>query len=166
MREGTDLSLFASSISLKRYTEKLGVNEEQIESLLVNVEEHCFKKRIETKEFIKIANDAGCNMSNRMQVSVEDLPHQLQQMVNESNLLAEEIERKKADKARALTDYNITQRQLEEFSNNAPLIEKSQLTERQLAAESKMKIPRQYRLMSFLNWPIISIVSPADMSIS
>ena len=35
-----------------------------------------------------------CSMSNAMQVPVKDLPHKLQQMLNEANLLAEEVKRK------------------------------------------------------------------------
>ena len=48
---------------------------------------------MEINDFIKSVNDV-CSMSNRMQVPVKDLPHKLQQMLNEANLLAEEVKRK------------------------------------------------------------------------
>jgi hypothetical protein len=35
MREGTDLNLFASSIRLKKFTERLGIDEERLDSFLV-----------------------------------------------------------------------------------------------------------------------------------
>ena len=94
MRKGIDLNLFASSIRLNRFTERLGIDEEQLESFLVNVQEHCFKKNKETNDFIKSVNDA-CSISNRMQVTVEELPYKLQQMVNELNLLEKDIKQKK-----------------------------------------------------------------------
>ena len=68
MRKGIDLNLFASSIRLNRFTERLGIEEEQLESFLVNVQEHCFKKNKETNDFIKSVNDA-CSISNKMQVT-------------------------------------------------------------------------------------------------
>ena len=82
MREGTDLNLFASSIRLKRFTERLGIDEKRLESFLVNVQEHCFKTNKETNDFIKSVNDA-CRVSNRMETSIEDLPEKLQHMKNE-----------------------------------------------------------------------------------
>lgn len=114
MREGTDLSFIASSIRLKRFTERRGIKDVQLESLLVNVEEHCFKQNRNMNDFIKSVNDV-CSMSNRMQVTVEELPHKLQQMVNEANQLAKEIKRKKADKSWAWMDSYIKRRKLEEF---------------------------------------------------
>lgn len=137
MKERTDLSFIASSIRLGRFTEILGIKDVQLESLLANVEEHCFKQNRKINDFIKSVNDV-CSVSNRMQVTVEDLPHKLQQMVNKANLVAseKEIKRKKADKGWAVMDSYIAQRQLEEFRNKGPLavIEKLRLSKRQLVA--------------------------------
>lgn len=64
------------------------------------------------------------------------LPYKIEKMVNESNLLTNEIRRKKAEKTMTQIDYNITQDQIEELRNNGGLVllDKLQLTERQLAA--------------------------------
>jgi hypothetical protein len=93
MREGTDLDHFASSVRLNRFAEKLDVDQENFERFLANLEVYCFKKNMEINDFIKSVDDI-CSMSNRMQVPVKDLPHKLQQMLNEANLLAEEVKRK------------------------------------------------------------------------
>ena len=120
MRKGIDLNLFASSIRLNRFTERLGIDEEQLESFLVNVQEHCFKKNKETNDFIKSVNDA-CSMSNRMQVTVEELPQKQQQMVNDLNLLEKDIKRKKAERTLMLLNYQMTESQLEEYSKSGLL---------------------------------------------
>ena len=112
-KEGTNLSLFAFSVRLKRFTESLGIGEEQLESFLVNGQEHCFKRNMQPKDFIKSVNDV-CILSDKMQVTVEDLPHKLEQMANE--LLAEQKKRKEADNAWPWMDSYIRRRQLEEFS--------------------------------------------------
>jgi hypothetical protein len=74
-----------------------------------------------------------------MQVMMEDLPHKLQQMINKSNRLAEDIARKKAIKAQMLMDYNITQSQLVEARNSGllGLTEKLRFAQLQIAALSR-----------------------------
>ena len=120
MREGTDLNLFASSIRLKKFTERLGIDEERLDSFLVNAQEHCFKKDKETNDFIKSVNDA-CRVSNRMETSIEDLPGKLQDMKNELNLLEKDIKRKKAERTLMLLNYRMTERQLEEYGKTGLL---------------------------------------------
>ena len=41
-REGVDVDTFASSIRLQRKLEKNGLNEEQIESFMENIDVYCF----------------------------------------------------------------------------------------------------------------------------
>ena len=120
MRKGIDLNLFASSIRLKRFIERLRIDEERLESFLVNVEEHCFKKNNETNDFIKSVNDA-CRVSNRMETSIEELPQKLQDMGNDLNLLEKDIKQKKAEKTLMLLNYRITERQLEEYNKTGLL---------------------------------------------
>ena len=103
MREGTDLDNFASSVRLNRFVEKLGIDQENFETFLANLEEYCFKKNMEINEFIKSVDDS-CSISKRMRVPVKDLPHKLQQMLNEANLLAEEVKRKKPGKFEKLME--------------------------------------------------------------
>ena len=108
MREGTDLNLFASSIRLKRLTERLGMDEEQLESFMVNFQEHCFKKNKEANDFIKSVNDA-CSMTNKLQVTVEELPNKQQQMANELNLIEKDIKTKKTERTLMLLNYRMTE---------------------------------------------------------
>ena len=115
MRKGIDLNLFASSIRLNRFTERLGIDEERLETFLVNVQEHCFKKNKETNDFIKGVNDA-CRVSNSLETSIEELPQKLQDMVNDLNLLEKDIKQKKAERTLMLLNYRMTERQLEEYS--------------------------------------------------
>jgi hypothetical protein len=136
MREGTDLNLFASSIRLKKFTERLGIDEERLDSFLVNVQEHCFKKDKETNDFIKSVNDA-CRVSNRMETSIEDLPGKLQDMKNELNLLEKDIKRKKAERTLMPLNYRMTERQLEEYGKTGLLAVIEKLR-RQLAAVIKI----------------------------
>lgn len=120
MREGTDLNLFASSIRLKRLTERLGIDEEQLESFMVNVQEHCFKKNKEANDFIKSVNDA-CSMTNKLQVTVEELPNKQQQMANELNLIEKDIKTKKTERTLMLLNYRMTEIQLEEYRKSGLL---------------------------------------------
>jgi predicted RNase H-like nuclease (RuvC/YqgF family) len=136
MREGTDLNLFASSIRLKRFLERLGIDEERLDSFLVNVQEHCFKKDKETNDFIKSVNDA-CRVSNRMETSIEDLPEKLQDMKNELDLLEKDIKQKRAERTLILLNYRMTEGQLEEYGKTGLLAVIEKLR-RQLATVIKI----------------------------
>jgi hypothetical protein len=81
-REGTGLDNFASSVRLNRFAEKFGIDEENFETFLPNLEEYCFKENMQVKDFIKIVDDI-CTLSKGMQVPVKDLLNKLQQMLDE-----------------------------------------------------------------------------------
>jgi hypothetical protein len=81
-REGTDLNNFGSSVRLNKFAEKFGIDQENFETFLPNLEEYCFKENMQVKDFIKIVDDI-CSLSKRMQVPVKDLLHKLQQMLDE-----------------------------------------------------------------------------------
>lgn len=81
-REGTDLDNFASSVRLNRFVEKLGIDQENFETFLPNLEEYCFKENMQVKDFIKIVDDI-CTLSKRMQVPVKELHNKLQQTLDE-----------------------------------------------------------------------------------
>jgi uncharacterized protein YpuA (DUF1002 family) len=149
--EGTDLNLFASSIRLKRFIDKLGIDEKQLESFLDNVQEHCFKKHKETNDFIKSVNDACC-MSNEMHCTAEELPRHIQQMEKESSLLTLEIRRKKAEETLMRMNYNMTESQIEELGKNGVLAlnDKLRLTEHQLAEERYSSSQERDRLINQL----------------
>ena len=49
-----DLSVFASSIGLQKRLDEMGLNEEQIESLIENINTYCFKRGLTDEEFINI----------------------------------------------------------------------------------------------------------------
>ena len=52
-----DIRMFASTVRPKQILEHAGLNEDQIESLITNAEVHCFKRGIESQEFIKFIDD-------------------------------------------------------------------------------------------------------------
>ena len=49
-REGADVNTFASSIRLQRKLEQQGLNEEQIESFVENIDIHCFKHGLKPEQ--------------------------------------------------------------------------------------------------------------------
>jgi 4-hydroxy-L-threonine phosphate dehydrogenase PdxA len=52
----SDLSVLAYSIRLKKKLDDMGINEDQIESLIENINIHCFKRGLTGEEFINIIN--------------------------------------------------------------------------------------------------------------
>ena len=75
-REGVDVNTFASSIRLQRKLEQKGLNQEQIESFVENMDIHCFKSDLKAEEFISIINKI-CIISDNLGIPVDDMPEYL-----------------------------------------------------------------------------------------
>src|SRR5215208_2395953 len=53
-KEDLDLSVFASCIRLQKRLDEMGLNEDQIESLIENINTYCFKRGLTIEEFVNI----------------------------------------------------------------------------------------------------------------
>ena len=124
------------AIRLTNRQEKLHLSSEQTESLLEEAEVHCFKRGIETKEFIKQVGDV-CNLSSESKIPVEELSSDIKKKKDELFSLNMEIISKNAEMEKetekALLKHNVTMKQLRDFVMNRPAIGRLQISERNLA---------------------------------
>ena len=77
-REGADVNTFASSIRLQRKLEQKGLNEEQVESFVENIDIHCFKHGLKPEQFIDILNKV-CTISDNLGIPVHEMPEYTRQ---------------------------------------------------------------------------------------
>src|SRR5687767_3435516 len=63
-KEELDLDVFASSIRLKKKMDEMGINEDQIETLIENVNIHCFKRGLSAEEFVNTINKVSALSEN------------------------------------------------------------------------------------------------------
>jgi transcriptional regulator with XRE-family HTH domain len=117
-----DLSVFASSIRLQKRLDEMGLNEDQIESLIENINTYCFKHGLTIEEFVNIINKVSA-LSENLGMPVDQLPNHITQEELELEKLRGEIEDIKMKKLQVLQHYNVTMNDLEEYRRNKPLID-------------------------------------------
>ena len=89
-REGVDLNTFACSIRLQRKLDQNGLSEEQIESVIENMDVHCFKRDLKPEEFINTINKV-CIISDNLGIPVDGMPEYMAQEQEKLNKIRQEI---------------------------------------------------------------------------
>jgi transcriptional regulator with XRE-family HTH domain len=117
-----DLSVFASSIRLQKRLDETGLNEDQIESLIENINTYCFKRGLTIEEFVNIVNKIVA-LSQKLGMPVDQLPNHIIQEQLELVKVEEEIEDIIMKKLQVLQGYNVTMNVLERYIRNEPLVE-------------------------------------------
>jgi transcriptional regulator with XRE-family HTH domain len=84
-KEELDLDVFACSIRIKKKMDEMGINEDHIESLIENINIHCFKRGLTAEEFV--------NTINRVSASSENLGMPVDQLSR--YIIQEQLELKK-----------------------------------------------------------------------
>jgi transcriptional regulator with XRE-family HTH domain len=135
---GLDLSVLASSIRIKNKLDKMGVNEDQIDSLIDNANTHCFKRGLTGEEFLNIINKIVV-LSQKLRMPVDELPNHIIQQELELEQVEAEIKDVNMKKDLVLQKYDITMDDLEEFKKNKPLIDRIKQLENELERAKKEK---------------------------
>jgi hypothetical protein len=133
-----DLSILAYSIRLKKKLDDMGINEDQIESLIENINIHCFNRGLTGEEFINIINKVVV-FSQKHGMSVDEVPNHIIQQELELEQVQREIEDVIMKKNMVLRKYDIIMDDLEEFKRNKPLIDRIKQLEKELEREKKEK---------------------------
>ena len=102
-----DLSVLAYSIRLKKKMDGMGLNEDQIESLIENINIHCFKSGLTGEEFINTINNIVV-LSQKLRMPVDELPNHIIQQEIELEQVEREIEDVIMKKGIVLQKYHIT----------------------------------------------------------
>ncbi len=143
-RGNLDLNHFASSIRLKNMLDKLGISEEKVESLLEDIETHCFRNQMDEKEFVSKIVDS-------LDVPIHEIPSYIDQKRDESENLDIEISNQHKKILKLMSEYHTTKEDLEDFKSSRPLLDKIGKLEDELKAkDEEMSLQRkkmlEYRL--------------------
>jgi transcriptional regulator with XRE-family HTH domain len=118
-----DLSIFASSIRLKKKLDDMDLSEDQIESLIEICNIHCFKRGLTAEEFVNIINKAVA-LSQNLGMPVDQLANYILEQQLELQKLKGETEDAEVKQLQVLRDYNINMNDLEEYRRNKPLVDR------------------------------------------
>jgi chromosome segregation ATPase len=126
-----DLSVFAASIRIKNKLDEMGVNEDQIDSLIDNANTHCFKRGLTGEKYFNNV-DKVCALSDNLKMPLDQLPNYITQQELELEQVKGETEDAKTKQRQVLQHYNVTMDELQEFIRNKPLIDHIKKLEKKL----------------------------------
>ena len=114
-----ELDLFerASSNRLKKKMDNMGLNEDQIDFLIENINTHCYKRGLTAEEFVNTVNKVSA-LSENIGMPVDQLPNYITQQELELVKLREETEDVKLKQLQVLRSYNVNMNDLEEYKRD------------------------------------------------
>jgi hypothetical protein len=137
-REGLSIDDFAQSIHLKQFLNKIGLNDEQLEDFIRPLEVHCFKRGLTPEKFMNLVQKIS-SLSDNLGIPVEVLPERINGLKRSLDDISFEIRDLIIKKSRAISSYNTTVTDLEEYRRNRPLIETLKAKDEELERERERR---------------------------
>jgi hypothetical protein len=137
-KEGKDVSSFARAVRLQSKLEERGLNEEQIDSLIENIDVHCLKHGLKPEEFVNTIDNVSA-LSNSLSVPLDKIPSYITQERREVEKINEEIKSVERRKIEALADLDTTIEDLDEYVRSRPLADKLKETQRRLEEATRQR---------------------------
>ena len=101
----------------------MGLNEDETESFIENINVHCFKRGIKAEEFVNVINKAVA-LSQNLGIPVDQLANYILEQQLELEELKGETEDAETKQLQVLRHYNINMNDLEEYRRNKPLVDR------------------------------------------
>jgi transcriptional regulator with XRE-family HTH domain len=126
-----DLFVIASSIRIKNKLDEMGLNEDQIDSLIDNANTHCFKRGLTDGEYFNNVDEV-CALSENLEMPLDELPNYIIKEQLELQKLEKQTEDAKTKLDQVLQHYDVTMDILEEYKRDKPLIDRIKQLEKKL----------------------------------
>jgi transcriptional regulator with XRE-family HTH domain len=121
-RNNWDINIFSSGIRHRKILYKKGITDDQIDSLIENVDEHCFKKKIRVEHFINLVQEVAETLL-KYDCSINALPELIAEKQVELIELEQTIESLKSSKVELLNENELTEKEITDYSRDKPLVE-------------------------------------------
>jgi hypothetical protein len=135
-REDVDVNTFASSIRLQRKLDEKELNEEQIESLIENMDVHCFRRGVKPEEFVNTINKISL-LSDNLGIPIDEISQYISQEQERLKEIRQEITYLESTKIKMLQDHNVTTNTLREYERNKPVADNLTATKMELEKVKK-----------------------------
>jgi len=122
-KENIGIFSFAASIRLRRLLEDLEITEDQIESLLEEINIYCFKQQITPKDFVLKINEVS-DLAMDLQTPIHKLPSFVNQLSSHKGKLEREIANKKQEYNQVIKENEKYVDELQEFRAKKHLLPK------------------------------------------
>lgn len=136
-RDGLDLGHVAFAIRLRRRMEENGMNEDQLESVIVDFSSYCFKHGLGLDKLIKSTYQAF-DLADRSDIRVDKIPEYIEsgkETVKQLELQRQDLISKKQT---ILDEINVLLEQREEYQNKVTPIERIKKLEKELKEKNDL----------------------------
>lgn len=121
-RNNWDINTFSSAIRHRKILYDKGITDDQIDSLIENIDEHCFKKQIRVEHFVKLVQEVAETLL-KYDSSIIDLPELIAEKQVELIDLEQTIKSLKSSKVELLSENKLTEKEINDYSRDKPLVE-------------------------------------------
>ena len=121
-RNNWDINIFSSGIRHRKILYEKGITDDQIDSLIENVDEHCFKKKIRVEHFINLVQEVAETLL-KYDCSINALPELIAEKQTELFELEQTISSLESSKLELLKENELTVKDINDYSRDKPLVE-------------------------------------------
>lgn len=124
-REQSNIREYASAIRLRRLLNINNLEEEQVESLIRNAANHCFKKGVDIQTFIENVASAA-DLSSELGIPIVEVPNHIRKIKEELGLINRRLLRKKHKLNQISVEFIMINIRLQEFKKRLPTVDKAE----------------------------------------
>jgi hypothetical protein len=117
-----DINVFSSGIRHRKIVYEKGITDDQIDSLIENVDDHCFKKQIRVEHFVKLVQEVAETLL-KYDCPIDVLPELLVEKQVELIELEQTIGSLKSSKVELLNENELTVKDINDYYRDRPLVE-------------------------------------------
>jgi transcriptional regulator with XRE-family HTH domain len=121
-RNNWDINIFSSGIRHRKILYEKGITDDQIDSLIENVDEHCFKKKIRVEHFVKLVQEVAETLL-KYDCLIDALPELIVEKQVELIELEQTIDFLESSKLELLRENELTVKDINDYSRDKPLVE-------------------------------------------
>ena len=130
-RKGLDVNLLPSSVRLRKRLEERGLSEKQIDSLIENIDVHCFKRGITAEQFVDTIQNISELLDN-LAIPVDKLPQFIAKKKEEYESLKIEVRDIVKKRRRLLREFDVTMDVLDDYDRNKGKLQNYEAMEKQV----------------------------------
>jgi transcriptional regulator len=121
-RNNWDINIFSSAIRHRNILYKKGITDDQIDSLIENVDEHCFKRQIRVEHFVNLVQEVAETLL-KYDCPIDALPELIAEKQVELIELQQTIGSLISSKRELLSENRVTEKDINDYSRDKPLVE-------------------------------------------
>ena len=121
-RNNWDINIFSSGIRHRKILYKKGITDDQIDSLIETVDEHCFKRKIRVEHFVNLVQEVAETLL-KYDCPINDLPRLTAEKQVELIELEQTIGSLKSTRLVLLSENELTEKDINDYCRDKPLVE-------------------------------------------